>query len=144
MHNDQQPLWYDTLESALVDVLRGVYGKGCFQKAAGDMYPTEDPIDKGKWLEKALDPERAEKLGINDIIWIMKLGRQHGLHGAMYFLADEVSYSRPAPIEPKDQIDEQMRMVLTAAEQINGALEKIERFKKDMENVPAFLRRMAG
>lgn len=106
---DSLPLWNDTLESALTDVLRGIYGRGWQKKAAAEMFPTEDPIAKGDWLDKALDPQRPEKLALCDLIWILKRGREYGLHAAMFFLADECDYTRPTPIDPADKRAEQER-----------------------------------
>ena len=121
-----QPLWHDTFESALADTLIAVYGKGWWKKAAGDMCSTEDPTDKGKWLQKALDPTRAEKLGINDILWILKRGREHGIHTAMFYLTNDCNYTQPTPIEPEDQ-----RAILQR--DFIDAVDRLEIIKKQWE-----------
>lgn len=123
---DALPLWNDTIESALIDVLRGVYGRGWAQKAAAEMFPTDDPINKGKWLEKALDRDRDEKLSLSDLLWILRKGREHGLHAAMFFLADECNYSRPVTTDPADKKAELQREFIQAvklAESIGKRLE---------------------
>lgn len=107
----QEQLWHDTLEDALKDVLIGIYGRGWAQKAAADMYPTEEPLKKGDWLEKALNRERREKLSSDDVIWILRKGREHGIHTGMYFIADDCCYSRPEIIsreQRKEAIKEEL------------------------------------
>ena len=140
----QEPLWHDSLQDALRDILTAVYKKGWAQKAAADMYPTEDPTAKGSWLQHALEKGRPEKPSIDDIIWIMRLGHKHGLHGAMYFLSDEIGYSRPAAIQPEDQYDELTKQFIAAAESIESTVKRMEKIKQDALDIPAFLRRQAG
>lgn len=124
----QQDLWHDTLEEALKAVLVGVYGKGWHTKAAAAMEPTRDPLDRGVWLKNALNPERAEKLGLAEIVWILKIGREHGYHDAMFWLADEVSYHRPAPVTPAERRD--------ALNEEGGHLaERLERIVRELQRV---------
>lgn len=101
----QDALLQESIEKALESVLIGIYGRGHLKKAAGDMYPTEDPEKKADWLKRALDDEskdRREKLGLNDVMWILRKGREHGIHTAMFFITDECRYARPSIVEPED------------------------------------------
>lgn len=93
------------------------------------MFPTESPIDKGKWLEKALDPERAEKLALCDLIWILRVGREIGCHSAMYFMTDECSYTRPTTVEPEDQKSELQREVIRIGKVLAPMLEKLDQME---------------
>ena len=123
------PLWHDAFEDALIDILKGVYGKGFYQKAAAEMYPTEDPTDKGKWLEKALNPERNEKLGLNDLLWILKKGREKGIHTGMFFLTDECNYTRPTTIEPEDKKAELVDRLERIAKEFNDGVKLLGKLK---------------
>ncbi len=123
----QDMLWHDHIEDALMDVLRSKYKKGWAQKAAADMFPTESPIDKGKWLEKALDPERAEKLALCDLLWILRVGRDTGCHSALYHITDHCSYARPTTIEPEDKRAELQREVIRIGSLLAPLLQKLEK-----------------
>lgn len=124
----QQPeLWFDRWEDALRSVLISVYGKGWAQKAAANMSPTDDPIARGKWLEHALNPERAEKLALAEIVWILRLGRQHGYHDAMFYLTDEASYQRPIPITPEQRRDALREEAAGLAERLESVVRELRR-----------------
>jgi len=126
----QQDLWHDSLEEALKAVLVGVYGKGWHHKAAAAMEPTRlDPIERGAWLKNALNAERGEKLGLAEIVWILKLGRTHGYHDAMFWLADETSYQRPAPItrdDMRDALNEEANQLTDRMEMIVRELRRLK------------------
>lgn len=124
----QPELWYDTWEDALKAVLVGVYGKGWSQKAAAGMWPTKDCIDGAKYLEKALNPERGEKLAASEYAWILKLGREHGYHDGMFFIADEASYKRPDPITPEERkavLQEESTLLLGRLEAVVAEMRKL-------------------
>ena len=104
----QLEMLHDTPEEALIAVLKGVYGKGWSKKAAADMWPTDDPLDKCKYLEKALNAERAEKLGLNEILHILRLGRDKNIHSGFAFFADECNYEWLTR-EPEDELAELQR-----------------------------------
>lgn len=62
----QSALWHETHEEALTIALKGVYGRGFWQKAAADMFPLDDPSvirnQVRKHLARRHDPKkRAER-----------------------------------------------------------------------------------
>lgn len=124
----QKELWFDGWEDALKSVLISVYGKGWSHKASAAMDPTKDPIAGGKWLECALNPERAEKLAVAQIVWILKLGRERGYHDGMLWLADETSYHRPNPVTPEERRD-----VLN--EEASRLVERMERVVRELQRI---------
>ena len=125
----QDPLWHDSAEDAFEDVLKGVYGKGWKHKAAAYLWPHEDPISKGKYLEHALDPDRSEKLSISEIFSIFKLGHEHGIHVGMYFLCDEIGYNRPTPVDLQDQENNRMDNIERGVSALLREFEALKRTK---------------
>lgn len=123
---EQLEMLHDNPEDALKAVLQGVYGKGWSKKAAADMWPTDDPLDKCKYLEKCLNPERAEKLGLNEILHILKLGRDRGIHSGFAFLADECNYQWHT-VEPEDELAELQREFIKSTERLTKLSERINR-----------------
>ena len=126
---EQEALWHEFIEDALKDVLIAKYKKGWAQKAAADMFQTESPIEKGKWIEHALDPNRAEKLALCDLLFILKIGREIGCHVAMYFLTDDCSYTRPTTTDPEDQKAELQRNIIKIGQTLVPMLNKLEQIK---------------
>ena len=124
----QADLWHDTPEDALKSVLIGIYGKGWNKKAAAEMWPLEDPTDKGKWLERCLMKDRAEKLSLTEILWVLKKGREAGIHTGFAFLAGECDYEFKA-VEPADEMAALQREFIRAAEKQAAMLERIQRLQ---------------
>ena len=124
---EQEALWHEFIEDALKDVLIAKYKKGWAQKAAADMFATENPIDKGKWLEHALDQKRAEKLALCDLMFILNIGREIRCHNAMYFIADECNYTRPTTIEPEDEKAELYHAFIKATEDMQVITKRMEK-----------------
>jgi hypothetical protein len=124
----QPDLWHDTFEDALKSVLTAVYGKGWNKKAAAEMWPTDDCYDKGKYLEKALTTGRNEKLGLSEIVWIIRKGRDAGIHTAFAFLASECNYEYRAvePEERKAELVDRVSALLAQAAQLTKQLEGIK------------------
>jgi hypothetical protein len=127
MHQDT--LWHDTHEESLTAVLQSVFGRGWRKKAAAGLWPAECPVAKGKYLENALNPERAEKLAISEIAWILRLGRDHGAHAAMHYFNESAGYGPPQPVEPVDEIAELQRQYISAAKSITAMAERIQRLQ---------------
>lgn len=122
----QADLWHDSAEDAIKAVLIGVYGKGWQKKAAAEMWPLEDPVDKGKWLERCLLKDTAEKLSLTELIWILRKGRDAGIHTAFAFLADECDYEFKA-VAPQDELATLQREYIRAVEQMKRLTEQMAR-----------------
>lgn len=125
----QESLWHDTPEDALKAVLQAVYGRGWKQKAAADMWPTEDPSSKGDWLERALTQGRSEKPGLEDIRWILRKGREKGVHTAMHYFNDDAGYGPPVPVEPVDELAELQRRYIQSVDDQKQMVERIQRLQ---------------
>ena len=122
----QLEMLHDTPEDALKATLQGIYGRGWSKKAAADMWPLEDPLDKCKYLEKALTADRAEKLGLNEIIHILKLGREHNVHCGIAFFADACSYEWHT-VEPEDELAALQRDFNDSVARLEKLSERINR-----------------
>lgn len=134
---EQQALLHETFEGSLRAVLQGIYGKAWAQKAASEMWPTEDPTTKANYLDHALTINRDEKLGTAEIFWILRKGREHGFHAAMYFLTDELSYIRPTTTDPVDEAAELMREYIRNAKSMRINAERIERLMTNNKTMPS-------
>ncbi|MGB0972281.1 MAG: hypothetical protein ACPGVG_15175, partial [Mycobacterium sp.] len=126
----QEELWHETLEDALKSVLIASFGKGWAQKAAHAMYGQVDVIAKGKWLEKALNVERSEKLAPSDIEWILRKGRDIGCHTGMAYIARACGYADPVPVDPEDERAELQRAFLSSVKAQKDILKRMEALAK--------------
>lgn len=111
--NTQPALWHDTLSDALRDVVHALGGP---KVVASDLWPSKDPADAARLLNKCLDPERAEKLALEEIEWLIVRSRAANVHLAMAYLAMKAGYADPKPIEPEDERAELMREFIEKAQ----------------------------
>lgn len=107
----QAELWHDDIS----DALRGLVSACGGAKAIGQrMFPEQSPDAAARSLLDRLNPDRPHTLTPAQFLLLLKIGRDAGYHGAMHYLADEIGYTRPAPIDPEDARAELQRQFIDA------------------------------
>ncbi|CUR48466.1 hypothetical protein BN2364_4025 [Alloalcanivorax xenomutans] len=97
-------------------------------KVVGAMLkPEADPQAAGRWLSDCLNTAKAEKLGLEQMIFIMRRAREKGSSAAMFFIADECGFSRPAPLEPEDERAKLQRAYVEATQNLARIAKQAER-----------------
>lgn len=118
------PLFFDSTSDALRAIVQVLGG---YKKVAAQMRP-ELPADiAAKWLTDCLNPERREKLDPDQFLMLLRLARQAGYHQSMAYVASEVGYEEPRPIEPQDQYAALQREFVNATKVQAQILERMER-----------------
>jgi len=104
----QDQLFHEDFRDALKHLVKALGGP----EAVGlELWPAKSMKAAGNWLRDCLDPSRQAKLDIEEIVKLIRMGRERGVHCAIHKLADETGYERPgiAPSKTKAQlIGEQM------------------------------------
>ncbi len=120
----QSRLFYDSFEDAAREVVTALGGP----KAVGvRLWPAKTPEAARTRLLDVLNLERAEKLRTEEIVALMKWGRQVGCHAIAEWVCCEAGYARPVPIEPEDERDQLQRDFLEAAKSVAGIAERLTR-----------------
>lgn len=94
-------LFHETAEealSSLIDVLGG------YKRVAGEMWPSMPLEEARRRLADCLNPTRAHKLELSEIVWLLKKGRAAGQHVAMAFINDACGYDKPNPVDPETEV----------------------------------------
>ena len=113
--NSQDELFHEDWRDSLAHLVKAMGG---FEAVGADLYPNKTRKAAGNWLSDCLNAERAAKLDLDDIEALLRMGRDRGIHCAMFKLADCTNYERPkaaAPKSPKTELLE--RQAVLAAEQ---------------------------
>lgn len=63
----------------------------------------EDPDKAARWLLACLNRSRDEKLSFEQTFKIMREAKKISCHAAMVYVAMDVGYADPQPIEPEDE-----------------------------------------
>lgn len=113
----QIPLFFDTCEAAIrsaVDALGGL-------KIVGSLlWPTKEPDDAGRTLAACLNPDKREKLDLNELRMIRREARKRGIHVLAAYEARDAGYSDPQPVEPEDERAKLMREFIEASKRMAG------------------------
>lgn len=113
-----------SIEDSLKSVVRALGGA----KTVGHkLRPDLDPDAAGRWLLSCLEPERAEKLSLGQLMLILRWGHDVGCHDGMDYIARDCGYAEPAPITPQDEQDELLREFNSGVKTLAGLADRIER-----------------
>src|SRR5437899_590808 len=102
----QRKLWFEDIYDAFKEIVK--VGGG-MKKVADLMWPTNP---RGpQLLADCLNPKEREKLALEDVIWLLRFGRELGCHEAINYICEQAGYDKPKPIDPKDEAVELQRRV---------------------------------
>lgn len=112
---------------ALIDAIRACGGS----KSVGvSLWPSMGVEAAQRKLLVAMNPERAEKLGPDEVLHIMRLARQRGCHAPINFLLADLSYAPTTPVQPADEAAQLQREYIEAARAMAQLAKRIEDLSK--------------
>jgi len=112
--------FFESLNDSLRELVRALGG----HKKIGPMLWPEQPQDQAaNRLRDCLNPDRREKLSPEQFVFLLKLGREAGYHGAMAFIASDTGYETPRPVVKEDVVNQLQNQFVDAV----AKLEVIQR-----------------
>lgn len=122
----QDDLWHDSPEDALRAVVHALGGP---KKVGHELWPAKTIAEAAHYLNHCLDPERAEKLSLGEIMYLLHRGREIGCHTAIQYINRACHYEDAKPIEPEDERAALQRQVLTLGKELRGMLRRLDSLK---------------
>jgi hypothetical protein len=117
MTPQQIPLFFDTYEAAIRSAVDAIGGL----KVVGSMlWPTKEPDEAGRTLAACLNPEKREKLDLNELRMIRREARKRGIHVLAAYEARDAGYADPQPVEPEDERARLMREFIEASKRMEA------------------------
>lgn len=102
---DQQPLFFEDVYDAFRHIVR-VIGP----KVAGPaIFPQKDPEAAARYLADTLNQNRTEKLDLEQVMQLLRMGREAGCHSAIDYINTISGYAKSTPIDPSDEKAELQR-----------------------------------
>lgn len=89
----QEELFLDDFTDALAHTIKALGGFGA---VGAELWPAKPLRSAENWLRDCLNPNRSEKLSMDEVVTILRLARDRGIHTAIYKLCDDAGYGRPA------------------------------------------------
>ncbi|MDR0250210.1 MAG: hypothetical protein LBI35_02700 [Burkholderiales bacterium] len=118
----QSALFHENLNDALKEVVLTLGGT----KRVGSMLWPEKSVDEaGRRLADCLNPERRDRLYPEQVLWLLREGRQADCHAAMHFICASAGYAPAAPMTPEDEMAELQRQYIEAARTISQLAQRI-------------------
>ena len=122
---------FETLTDCLIECVKAAGGS----KQVGHKVWPEKTVDAAqRHLLNCLNEGKAERLTPDQVLLIARLARARGCHAYVQFVAADLSYSEPVPIEPKDEADELRRQFIESTRALAAMAEKIEAL--DRQSLP--------
>lgn len=121
---NQPALFFDDINHAFRDVITALGGA---KKVGTDLWPEKDPDTALKYLSNCTDATRAEKLSAEQIIWLLKKGREADCHVAMHFICTECGYAPPQTREPLDEMAELQRDFIASVKMQQQQIKRLEK-----------------
>lgn len=129
---NQPALFMTDIYDALGDVVRALGGP---KKVGGELRP-ERPVDEAAtWVKDCLNRNRREKFDPDQILWLLRRGREIGCHSAMQYVTAEAGYTMPQPVEPETELAKLLREYLDLQAKVGGLQPKIEEARAKLKAV---------
>ena len=122
---DQQALWHDTVEDALRDIVAALGGPKTVGHA---LWPGKSIAEGARYLNHCLDPERAEKLSLGELLWLLREGRQKNIHTAAAFIAQHCGYKWEV-VNPEDEAAKLQRDLLEMGNKMQVMFKQLGRIQ---------------
>lgn len=133
----QMTMFHEDIYDALRDLVRALGG---FKKVGPMLFPGKNG-NADSYLKDCLNPDRRETLDPNELLLLLKWGKEIGCHSAMHYLCDLGGYQRAAPVNPPDEHAELQRAYIESVKFQKQLAERMEALHQDM---PASLLKRAG
>lgn len=126
LRTTQGELFHESAEEAVRALVAALGG---MKRVGAELRPTL-PVDQaGRWLAQCLDAERAEKLSLADLVFLLRAGRSAGVHVAAAWLLREAGYADPVPVDPLSETERLQREVLSATTVLRDSIARLERLQ---------------
>lgn len=118
---------YESMNDALIECVKACGGSKLVGVA---LWPAKGVEAAQRHLLACMNPERSEKLAIEEVVHLLRLARNAGCHAGMQYLSAELSYAEPQPVQPRDEADELRRQVLAMGKTLQATLNRIEALER--------------
>jgi hypothetical protein len=123
----QEVLFFERVEDALAAVIDRCGGRKRF---AAEMFPDKPPRDAHNLLDAMLNPERRERFSPAQLVYVARRGRAVSCDAVMQYLARELGYADPQPIDPADAEAELQRTFIDAVDRLEAIQRQLGRVQQ--------------
>lgn len=133
----QNALFFENVNDALRACVMALGGP---KKVGAQMRADKGAEGAGRWLDDCLNLGRPEKLGPEQVLWLLSAAREAGFHDAMRWLAGAAGYQPPLPQDPTTELADltrQMAAQMSSLERLMGRMEHLREITQPGASVRA-------
>jgi hypothetical protein len=120
------PLYEDMLDM-LADLVRQLGGP----KKVGPLLRGSMPIEAAaQWIRDCLNRERRERLDPEQLLHILRLAREAGIHSGKFWLDAELGYEQGKPVNPRDEVADLQRRYIETVHLARDIADRMERLAR--------------
>jgi len=115
---------HESLNEALIECVKAAGGS----KTVGHKLWPEKAVDAAqRHLLACLNEDKPERLTPDHLLMLLRLARDKGHHGGLAYMAAQLGYAAPQPLEPRDEAAELMRQYIEAVAEQKRTADRMER-----------------
>lgn len=117
-------LFYESWEDAARDVVRAAGG---MKTVAALLWANKPLTTATQRLTDCLNQTRDEKLSPDELLMLIRIGRDVKCHALMVFISADTAYSVPVPVEPEDEKARLMAEYVSAASMLKTLSDRLQK-----------------
>lgn len=119
-----EQLWYDDVYEAAREVVKAAGG---YKKVGPKFFPAKKSDDlAANALRDVLNSNRREILDPEQLVLLLKIGREVGCHALMHFICDQAVYERAAPVQVEANEEQLVQAINHAAGALQSAMRELQ------------------
>lgn len=95
----QQAMFYETVDEVLVATVQAIGG---YKAVGAALRGDKEPDAAATWLRNCLNPNKDERLNPEQVIQLVRIGREKGVHYYANYVAQTLGYTAPVPLTQED------------------------------------------
>jgi hypothetical protein len=117
-------LFHESITEAIKDTINACGGS---KQVAAKLWPEKAPDAAHRLLLSCLNDDRPERLSPEQLMFVLRMGRDKGVHVAITYILRELGYEDPKPVEPQDELAELQRAYIEAVQHQARMAARMER-----------------
>lgn len=115
------------------DALRAaVQALGGAKQIGTQLWPDKTPDAAGRLVQDCLNPSRAEKFDVTQVMFVLRKAKEAGVHGPFMWFAGEVGYDA-RPVTKAEEADRLTTVVEQASKTLAAAVAQLERIQRSQQ-----------
>jgi hypothetical protein len=135
MESQQYQLFHESIYKALDTCVQALGGA---KEVGSELWGQSTTPDKlGEKLNDCLNPNRAQKLSLEELLFILRKAHDIGCHAGINFICRDTGYTDPQPVDLEDEIAQREREFIQAVNSLQKLAGDVTTLREQKQNIRA-------